>query len=254
MTAQIVFLAGASGAIGRSLVPQLVAAGYVVFGTTRQPQRAHELEKSGARPIVLDVFDRPRLVQALRDVQPGIVMNQLTDLPATLAGPLSAAALKSNARLRELGTRNLIHAALAAGARRIISQSVAWIYAPGSMPHTEEDPLDAGAGASAAITNPSVIALEQMTLSSPPLEGVVLRYGRFYGPGTWNTAQNSPAPVHVDAAARAALLAIEAKHVGIYNIAEEKGLVATDKARRELSWSADYRNPPRHRSGVRLSE
>ena len=80
-----------------------------------------------------------------------------------------------------------------------------------------------------------------MTLNPPPLDGAVLRYGQFYGPGTWNTAQNGTAPVHVDAAAHAALLAIEAKHGGIYNIAEETGFVSSEKAHRELGWSADFR-------------
>jgi len=84
-----------------------------------------------------------------------------------------------------------------------------------------------------------------MTLNSPPLEGVVLRYGQFYGPGTWNTAQDGVVPVHVDAAAHAAVLAIKAPHGGIFNIAEEKGLVTTEKARRELHWSADFRMPSR---------
>ena len=80
-----------------------------------------------------------------------------------------------------------------------------------------------------------------MTLASPPLEGVVLRYGQLYGPGTWNTAQNGPVPVHVDAAAYAAMLAIERAQPGIFNIAEEKGLVSAEKARRELGWSPAFR-------------
>ena len=86
-----------------------------------------------------------------------------------------------------------------------------------------------------------VIALERMTLHSPPLEGVVLRYGQFYGPGTWNTAQNGRLAVHIDAAAHAVLLAVEANHTGIFNIAEENGLVSIEKARRELGWSPGFR-------------
>ncbi|HEX3836367.1 MAG TPA: NAD(P)-dependent oxidoreductase [Steroidobacteraceae bacterium] len=241
MKAEIVFLAGASGAIGKSLVPQLVDAGYTVFGTTRFAERARDLEDLGAKPIVVDVFNHSALRQALLEIRPAIVVNQLTDLPKMRAGPLSEQVLKSNARLRELGTRNLIEAALGAGARHLIAQSLAWVYAPGPTPHGEEDPLDANAGGTAAITNLSVIALEWMTLNSPPLAGVVLRYGQFYGPSTWNTAQNGSAPVHVDAAARAAVLAITAERVGTYNIAEEQGLVSTEKARRELGWSADFR-------------
>jgi nucleoside-diphosphate-sugar epimerase len=115
------------------------------------------------------------------------------------------------------------------------------LYAPGPRPHRENDPLDLDTEGAAAATVLGVIALERMTLNSPPLEGVVLRYGQFYGPGTWNTAQSGPLPVHIDAAAHAALLAVEAMHTGIYNIAEENGLVSTEKARRELGWSAAFR-------------
>ena len=83
--------------------------------------------------------------------------------------------------------------------------------------------------------------LERLTLDSPPLEGVVLRYGQLYGPGTWNTAQGGRVPVHVDAAARAALLAIDTPHRGVFNIAEEKGLVSAERARKLLGWSAGFR-------------
>lgn len=241
MTAQIVFLAGASGAIGRRLVPQLIEAGHKVFGSTRSPEKAAKLRELGATPVMLDVFDATTLTQALRESRPTIVMNQLTDLPKAFVGPLSGKILKANARLREEGTRNLVAAAIAAGARRLISQSLGWLYAPGPEPHCENDPLDRDPGGPASGSVAGVIALERMTLGSPPLEGVVLRYGQFYGPGTWNTAQNGPLPVHIDAAAHAALLAVETKHTGIFNIAEENGLVTCEKARRELGWRADFR-------------
>jgi hypothetical protein len=111
----------------------------------------------------------------------------------------------------------------------------------GPTPHRENDPLDWDTQGPSAATVPGVIALEQLTLNSPPLKGVVLRYGQFYGPGTWNTAQNGPLPVPIDAAARAALLEVETKHTGIFNIAEENGLVSSEKARRELGWNAGFR-------------
>jgi nucleoside-diphosphate-sugar epimerase len=139
----------------------------------------------------------------------------------------------------------LIEAARSAGARRLVAQSLAWVYAAGPTPHREDDPLEQNASGTAAITNASVVALERMTLNSSPLQGVVLRYGRFYGPGTWNTAQNGEVPVHVDAEAHAALLAIKGEHVGIFNIAEEKGLICAGKAHRELGWIADFRLPSR---------
>lgn len=241
MPAQTVFLAGAYGAIGRRLVPQLIEAGHRVFGTTRSADKAGQLKELGATPVVVDVFDSAKLAHAVRGARPSVVMNQLTDLPKTFAGPLSDKVLKDNARLRIEGTRKLVDAAIAAGARRIISQSLGWLYAPGPQPHRENDPFDLDPEGAAAATVPGVIALERMTLHSPPLKGVVLRYGQFYGPGTWNTAQNGPLPVHIDAAAYAAVLAVETEHTGIYNIADENGLVSTDKARRELDWSAAFR-------------
>ena len=238
MTSQTVFLAGAGGAIGRRLVPQLIDAGHRVFGTTRAADKVQQLEELGAIAVVVDVFDSAKLVQLLREARPTVVMNQLTDLPKTFAAPLSEQVLNDNARLRAEGTRKLIDAAIAAGARRFISQSLGWLYAPGPKPHREIDPLERDSKGS---TVPGVIALEQLTLNSPPLEGVVLRYGQFYGPGTWNTAQSGPLPVHIDAAANAALLAVETKHTGIFNIAEENGLVSTERARRELGWNASFR-------------
>lgn len=245
MATQTVFLAGASGAIGRRLIPQLTQAGHMVFGTTRLADKAASLNELGAIPVVVDVFDSAGLALAVREARPSVVVNQLTDLPKTLVGPLSEKALTDNARLREEGTRKLVDAALAAGARRLISQSLGWLYAPGPKPYREADPLDTNASGTTAVTVAGVVALERMTLNSPPLEGVVLRYGQFYGPGTWNTAQNGPLTVHIDAAARAALLAMDAKQTGVFNIAEENGMVSTERARRELGWSPSFRLPER---------
>lgn len=241
MAAQTVFLAGAGGAIGRRLIPQLIEAGHRVFGATRRVDTAAKLKELGVTPVVVDVFDSANLMDAVREARPSVVMNQLTDLPKTLAGPLSEKVLKDNARLREEGTRKLVDAAIAAGARRLISQSIGWLYAPGPQPYREADPLDTNASGARAATVAGVVALERMTLNSPPLEGVVLRYGQFYGPGTWNTAQNGPLAVHVDAAARAALLSMEARQTGVFNIADENGMVSTERARRELGWSAAFR-------------
>jgi nucleoside-diphosphate-sugar epimerase len=239
--AKTVFLAGASGAIGKRLVPQLIAAGYAVVGTTRSSTKALELKQLGATSVVLDVFNYADLARAVSEARPEVVMHQLTDLPKTLAGTPSEEILKANSRLRDQGTRNLIDAAISAGARRFIAQSIAWVYAPGPEPHEEDDRLNIDALGSTAITVGGVLALERLTLHSPPLEGIVLRYGQLYGPGTRHTARNGPVPVHVDAAARAALLAIETTHLGTFNIAEEKGLVSAERARRELDWSADFR-------------
>jgi len=143
--------------------------------------------------------------------------------------------------MRSQGTQNLVDAALGAGVRRLVAQSIAWMYAPGKEPHSEDDPLDIDARGTRAITVAGVVALEKLVLNSPPLRGLVLRYGQLYGPGTWNTAQDGPVPVHVDAAAFAALLAARSERVGVFNIVEERGKVSAQKARRELGWEAAFR-------------
>jgi nucleoside-diphosphate-sugar epimerase len=239
-----IFIAGAAGAIGRRLLPQLLQAGHTVIGTSRSRERLVELQRLGATAVQVDVYDRDALLRAVHDARPDTVMHQMTDLPQTLESGLSDEVLARNARVRTEGGRNLVDAALAAGARCFIAQSLAWVYAAapqGNGPHTEQDPLDVQAAGSAGATVRGVIALEQMTLQSPPLRGIVLRYGMLYGPGTWNTEPSGNVPLHVDAAAHAALLALQSDHSGIFNVAEEKGLVSAAKARRELGWRPDYR-------------
>lgn len=219
----------------------LLAAGHAVYGTTRSKEKADALRASGVTPVVVDVFHASALSQAMREARPAVVIHQLTDLPKVLSGPPSEEVLRANARVREEGTRNLVEAAVAAGARRIIAQSIAWAYAPGPEPHSEDDPLDRATVGPAAITIAGVLALERLVLDSPLLEGVVLRYGQLYGPGTWNTSPGGRVPVHVDAAAHAALLAVSAPHAGVFNIAEEKGLVSSERARLLLAWRPEFR-------------
>lgn len=238
-----IFLAGATGAIGQRLVPLLRAAGHDVAGTTRFKAKAAMLRALGAEPVVVDVFDAEALKQAVAAAKPDIIIHQLTDLPPGLDPAKMADALVRNARIRDEGTRNLVQAALAAGARRMIAQSIAWIYAPGDLPHRESDPLKVEADGSYNVSIAGVVALETQTLQSPPLDGIVLRYGQLYGPGTGRNAPQGDAPVHVDAAAQAALLAIDHGAPGIYNIAEPNALVATDKARRDLGFDARFRLP-----------
>ncbi|MGX9391082.1 NAD-dependent epimerase/dehydratase family protein [Nitrobacteraceae bacterium UC4446_H13] len=238
-----IFLAGATGAIGQRLVPLLRAAGHHVAGTTRFETKAATLRALGAEPVVVDVFDAAALKQAVLAARPDIVIHQLTDLPPGLDPAKMADALVRNARIRDEGTHNLVQAALAAGARRMIAQSIAWIYALGTTPHHESDPLKVEADGSYNVSIAGVVALEAQTLQSPPLDGIVLRYGQLYGPGTGRDAPHGAAPVHVDAAAQAALLAIDHGVPGIYNIAEPNDLVATDKARRDLGFDARFRLP-----------
>jgi nucleoside-diphosphate-sugar epimerase len=219
-----IFLAGASGAIGRRLTPLLHSAGHYVCGSTRSEANADALRSLGADPVVVDVFDASALSRAVASARPDVVIHQLTDLPKDLNPREMGAAIVRTARVRSEGTRNLVRAAIAAGARRLVAQSIAW-----AEPHAETDPLDAGAEGDSGINLQGVIALEDLTLKSPPLEGVVLRYGQLYGPGTPSDRPSNSAPVHVDAAAYAALLAIDHGDPGIYNIAQSNRHVATEK-------------------------
>jgi nucleoside-diphosphate-sugar epimerase len=239
-----IFLAGATGAIGRRLTPLLLDAGHQVAGTTRSAAKAEELRALGAEPIVVDVFDAAALARAVAGVGPEIVIHQLTDLPKGLEPRLMAEATVRNARVREEGTRNLVEAAIAAGARRLVAQSIAWMYAPGPEPHGEDDPLDRAADGPRAATVRGVIALESSVLNARSLAGVVLRYGQIYGPGTGSSGPRGASPLHVDAAAYAALLALD-RGTGAFNVAEPNGYIATDKARTELGWDAGFRLPAR---------
>ena len=236
-----IFLAGASGAVGRRLAPLLVGAGHEVFGTTRSPDKAPALEAQGVVPVVVDALDAQGLAAAVTTVRPTAVIHQLTDLPPGLDPARMAEALVRNARIRTEGTRNLVAAALAAGARRLVAQSIAWAYAPGPRPYAEDAPLDLGAEGTRALTVQGVATLERLVLGSPPLEGVVLRYGQLYGPGTGRDAPAGDAPLHVDAAAHAALLALGSAALGAFNVAEDSGFVSIARARRELGWNPSFR-------------
>jgi nucleoside-diphosphate-sugar epimerase len=205
-----IFLAGASGVIGRRLVPLLLASGHHVTGTTRRALRADELAGMGATPVVVDVLDAPALARAVADARPDVVVHQLTDL--------SAKDYAANGRLRIEGTRNLVTAATDAGVGTMIAQSIAWLYGAGGAPAVEREPLDPELPATRAVS-----ALEQAVGEME--RGVVLRYGRLYGPGTWygydgeaadearaGLLKTTPAWtsfVHVDDAAAAAAAALE---------------------------------------------
>lgn len=229
-----VFLAGAGGAIGRRLTPLLVCNGHEVVGTTRSADKADAITALGAAPVVVDVFDADALARAVADAKPYAVIHQLTDLAFAPGTPQYDEGLKRNARLRVEGTPNLVAAARAAGATRMVAQSIGWIYAAGEGARTEVDPLVAG-----TVIADAVRALEQSVLSLP--EGIVLRYGFLYGPGTWyDEAPKSPA-VHVDAAAQACLLALTKGRPGTYNIAEDADTTSSEKAKRELGFDPGFR-------------
>jgi nucleoside-diphosphate-sugar epimerase len=222
------------------LVPLLLTARHHVIGTTRSTTKADGLRAAGVEPVVVDVFDAPALSAAVLEAHPDIVVHQLTDLPPGLDSSQMTEGTRRNARMRSQGTQNLVAAALGAGVRRLVAQSIAWMYAPGNEPHSEDDALDIDASGTRAITVAGVATLERLTIFSPPIDGVVLRYGHLYGPGTGADTAEAPA-LHVDAAASAAVLAIEKARRGIYNIAEPSGYLSTEKARREFGFDASVR-------------
>jgi nucleoside-diphosphate-sugar epimerase len=236
-----IFLAGATGVIGRRLVPLLLEAGHSVVGMARSAPKFGWFD--GAELVAVDVFDADSVARAVCAAKPDVIIHQLTDLSGITDPASRGVARQRNARIRTEGTRNLVRAAQAANVSRVIAQSIAWVYAPGRTPHIETDPLDMAPDSPQAITTRGVVALEHAVLHSPPVAGTVLRYGQLYGPGTGSDKPDGSAPLHVDAAAFAALLAVEQGAAGIFNIAEPGGEVAIDKAVSVLRWSADMRLP-----------
>jgi nucleoside-diphosphate-sugar epimerase len=235
-----IFLAGAAGVIGRRLTPLLVLMGHDVVGTTRSRDKAGSIEALCAQAVVVDVFDADALTTALIASRPDVVIHQLTDLTSAPGTPGYEESQKRNVHLRRDGTRNLVNAARAAKVKRVIAQSIAFVYAPSTSARHESDPLDTNAPGIRAETVGGVLALEQAVLEAPPVEGVVLRYGYLYGPGTWYEKAPKPPSIHVDAAAHAALLALDAPP-GIYNIAEDDGAVSIAKARGRLGFDPAIR-------------
>jgi len=238
----IIFFAGAGGAIGRRLTPLLRAAGHKVVGTTRSADKVAALIALGAEPVVVDVFDAVKLIHTVDIARPQVIIHQLTDLPCAPGTPGYEAGLDRNARLRVEGTRNLVVAAKSAGVRRMVAQSIAFVYAPGNRARVESDPLNSGAEGTSGRTVDAVSALEQSVLSMP--EGIVLRYGFLYGPGTWSGDRPARKPaLHVDAAAQAALLALNKGNPGIYNVAEDDPALSSAKAKAELNFDPEFRLP-----------
>ncbi len=236
-----IFLAGAAGVIGQRLTPLLLTQGHSVWGATRSPDKCEFLRKLGARPVMVDVFDAEALATAVIEAKPEIVIHQLTDLAVVHDPAKRSDALARNARIRVEGTRNLVAAAREAHAHRLIAQSIAWAYGPGQRPYLEDAPLDLNAEGDRAVSVRGVESLERQILEAPPMEGLALRYGRLYGPGSAADAPPPAPAVHVDAAAYAALLAIDHGESGIFNIADPNGEVSTEKALAELNWRADFR-------------
>lgn len=236
-----VFVAGASGVIGRALCTMLIEEGWSVYGTTRSENKVDMLKEIGVEPIVVDVYDEKKLEEVLTFIKPKIVMHQLTDLPAGLDPDKMEEALVSNAKLREIGTKNLVNASIKAGVEKMIAQSIAFVYEPGELPHTEESHLLNFEDPIYGTTSKAVASLEGQVLNAP-FVGVVLRNGLLYGEGTgFDQPVDFVPAVHVEAAAHAAFLAIKCTTNAIYNIADNDERLSTQKAKNELKWNPDFR-------------
>jgi nucleoside-diphosphate-sugar epimerase len=234
-----VFVAGATGVIGRPLVRQLLAAGHEVTGMTRHEERARWLREAGAAAVVCDALDAEGLVRAVTEAHADAVIHQLTDIPKAIEPRTISQQFLSTNRLRTEGTRNLLSAARRANVQRVLAQSISFAYRPSGNPvKTEDDPLWDDAPPDFRTVFDSVADLEQQVRALP--EGIILRYGFFYGPGTAYASDGSLAELvrkrrlpiigkgdgmfsftHVEDAASATAAALERGAPGAYNVVDD---------------------------------
>ena len=238
-----VFLAGASGAVGKSLVPLLVKSGHQVVATTRTPGKLSALRAFGAEPIVLNALDRTAVLNAVESARPDVVVHQLTALATAQLGRKIDQELAVTNRLRTEGIAYLLEAAQAAGARRFIAQSYIGManIREGGPVKTEDDPLDPNPPRWMKQTVDTLRHLEATVGAAANITGIVLRYGSFYGPGTAiaphgqvvNMVLKRRFPlfgdgagvwsfVHIDDVAAATRIAIEGGPAGVYNIVDDE--------------------------------
>ena len=243
-----VFVAGATGAIGKRLVPQLVEAGHEVTAITRREENLAGLYEMGAEPVLCDVFDAGKLGSVLAQAEPDAVINELTDLPQSLNPRRLKEYYAANNRVRREGTRNLLSAARGAGVRRFLVQGSAYWYAPtGGAVKTEEAPLYLDAPSPIGQAVQTIKDVEEAVLSAEGIEGIVLRYGMFYGPGTWyakdgdvgrqvrkrrypmiGRGEGTYSFIHVDDAASATVAALERARPGVYNVVDDEPATAAE--------------------------
>jgi nucleoside-diphosphate-sugar epimerase len=237
-----IFLAGATGAVGRPLLARLLAAGHEVTATSRSAEKAAALGRQGARGVALDAFDGAAVRAAIAEAKPEVVVHQLTALPADASPRRMKAALAETGRLREETVTVFAQAARDAGARRLIVQSIAFVTRPEGPAVLDEDAplwLDGPSDIGAAVR--PVRTMEECALAVTGLEAVVLRYGFFYGPGTWyaktgtlgrmvakrrlpliGSGEGRQSFVHIDDAAEAAVLALDRGDAGVYNVTDDE--------------------------------
>jgi 2-alkyl-3-oxoalkanoate reductase len=238
-----IFVAGATGAVGRRLVPLLVANGHTVVGTTRTPAKAQALVAAGATPVVLDALDRDAVVDAVTGVEPEVVVDELTALAGFSDFRKLEEGFAATNRLRTEGTDHLLEGIRRLPVRRIVAQSYAGpgFYArTGGPVKTEDDPLDPDPPAALARAIEAGRYLERAVLETQGVQGTVLRYGGFYGPGTslsqggvyLEAVRRRQFPIvaggtgvwsflHIQDAATATLAAIEAGRTGVYNVVDD---------------------------------
>jgi 2-alkyl-3-oxoalkanoate reductase len=237
-----VFVAGATGAIGRRLIHKLVQSGHSVAGMTRTAGKAPLLRVLGAEPIIVDALDSDAVAKAIQDVRPEVIVNELTAIPVRLNIRRFEEDFALTNRLRTEGTDNLIAGARDVGIRRFISQSyAAWPYVrQGSKIKIEEDPFDSNPPIALRSTLEALQYLESVTRGMQGVKGIVLRYGAFYGPGTSLSEGGSMVEdlrrrkfpivgkgtgmwsfIHIDDAAAATAAAVEHGAAGVYNIVDD---------------------------------
>ena len=242
-----IFVAGGTGAIGRPLIAKLIAKGHAVVALTRSPEKAQALVKQGIEPAIADVFDSDAVKTVVSRAQPEVVIEQLTALPKTYTRESMNAAAALNTRIRLEGGANVLAAAQAAGVRRYLRQSVAFYAIPGPGLANEHTPLAFHASPAVAADAREVTELEHRLLGTPSIQGIVLRYGFFYGPGTWFNPDGDVArqvrqqqfPIigngegvwswlHIEDAALATIAAAEQGSPGIYLIANDQPLAVRE--------------------------
>jgi 2-alkyl-3-oxoalkanoate reductase len=244
-----VFVAGGSGAIGKRLLPKLAAKGYEVTATTRSPGKVDDLRRLGAEPVVLDAFDRTAVIEAVGSARPDVVVNQLTALPKSGLKPRKLGEYYAqNDRVRREGTDNLLAAARKAAARRYVGQSIAFWYEPtGGMIKRESDPLWFAAPTPIGEAVAALERSEDAALNADDVESIVLRYGTFYGPGTWyspdgeiglqmtkrqypkvGSGEGVTSFVHIDDAADACAAFVAGGPPGVYNVVDDEPATASE--------------------------
>lgn len=238
-----VFVAGGTGAIGRPLIAELLSRGHDLVVLTRSAEKGLALAEQGIEPAIADVFDADAVEDQLRRAQPEVVIEQLTALPRTYTHESMAAAAAFNTRLRLEGGANLLAAAQAAGVRRYLRQSIAFWAVPGPGLADETTPLAVDPSHAIAADARVVEEIERRLLENSNIEGIALRYGFFYGPGTWfypdgdvaRQVRQQEFPIvgngdgvwswlHIEDAAIATVKAVGQGRPGVYLVANDRPL------------------------------